>query len=732
VGVLAGERWRVTGAPGRTKVSRLWLSALGLAALSALSLLITEMDYRRAVSSMERTAVALDNLTRARVAVAEAAVAWGAIQSGDPTYDRSRPAAHLAVAVGALEDLLAGRSALSAFRSGRPPGDPSFQASVRTYLELVRSVRDESLAAGGPADAVTHRLRLGELGDAATQLELGVYRAIRGEVADKRRRHVLILTAWGAFLAVVLGGFVALRTARLRAQLESARAEHRYTALERLAAVGVLRVDAEGTVREATDWWSRLLGTEGDGVGMPWWRLLLPQERDHGAAFWCERAAAGAAFPQEAQVVDGQGKRRWLAGRWEPGRTDATGAREWVGAFMDVTEQRAVEAQLHQAQKLEAVGRLSGGLAHDFNNLLSVILTNTHLLLSEPGSLGPEEVEMLTDVDRAAKSGRDLVKRLMGFSRRGELSLADVDLSAAVRQAAILADKLVEADIALELSLPEPGPTVRADARGVEQILLNLVANARDAMPGGGVIRVSVDEVEADAEFLGERPWVAAGRYGRITVSDEGVGMDEATLGQAFEPFFTTKPEGKGTGLGLATVHGLMRQHGGHVRAYSHPGEGTTFRLYFPCAVTGTQAEGEGVQASVSSVGANAPERDLAILLVEDDAALRRTSARMLSRLGFRVIEAEGGEEALRILADPSVRVDIVMSDLSMPGIGGVELYGKLRAHGDPRPVILTSGLSERDASGRAILPEGVPFLPKPWGATQLLDLIDSLDTKAG
>lgn len=310
-----------------------------------------------------------------------------------------------------------------------------------------------------------------------------------------------------------------------------------------------------------------MLGTaEGECIGKEWWSLARDGDVDRAAGFWRERAEYGVPFSQDLRVRDGGGRDRWLAGRWEPVQRE-DGRASWVGSFVDVTEQRMLETQLHQAQKLEAVGRLTGGLAHDFNNLLSVILTNTRLLLMDAGSLGEEEREMLGDVDRAAKSGRELVKRLMGFSRKADLHLAEVDVAQAVERAAALARKLVPESVDLSLDIPGPGPMVYADPTAVEQMVLNLVANARDAIGDDGAIRIAVDEVEADAEFLGERPWVAPGRYGRLTVSDDGHGMDEATLEQVFEPFFTTKQEGKGTGLGLATVHGLMRQHQGHVRA---------------------------------------------------------------------------------------------------------------------------------------------------------------------
>lgn len=728
--------WRLTNRVMDAWIRR-WGRVVALALVGAASLVLLEVDSRLGLRTLEGAAVALDNLTRARLAVADAALAWEAAQVGDATWDAADQVARLDEATGALEDLLAGRSAVLAFRGASAVTTTGLREVIGQYLARVAAVRAEAVSEAGDRDPVAQRLRLRSLTQSADALERWVYVEVRDQLDAKRRRHRVLMGAWSGFLLIVLLGYAAFRTERVQAQLrwrmvekERAAAERRYVSLERLAAVGVLRVGADGDVRQASRWWTALLGLDDrEALGVPWWEALGEAEREEAAEYWRARSGLGAAFSQDVRVVGGAGRPRWLSGRWEP-TGGGNGDVGWVGVILDVTEQRSVEAQLRQAQKLEAVGRLTGGLAHDFNNLLSVILTNTHLLLMDAASWSEDDREMLGDVDRAAKSGRDLVKRLMGFSRRGELSLASVDLGRAVRDAAALAEKLLPETIELSLTVPEEGPQVCADPRAVEQILLNLTANARDAMEGGGTLRVSVEGVEADAEFRGERPWVAPGRYGCLSVSDEGAGMDEATLEQVFEPFFTTKPEGKGTGLGLSTVHGLMQDHNGHVRVYSQVGRGTTFRLYFPAK--GPAGEVHAMGAVAARPGGSRAGRVLTILLVEDDQALRRTSARMLVRLGYRVLEAEGGEEALRALAGAEARVDVILSDLAMPGMGGLELYRILRERGDVRPFIFTSGLTQRDVAERGMLPEGAPFLAKPWAATQFLDVMMSLDLRAG
>lgn len=386
---------------------------------------------------------------------------------------------------------------------------------------------------------------------------------------------------------------------------------------------------------------------------------------------------------------------------------------------------RGLEQRLRQAEKLEAVGQLTGGIAHDFNNLLTVILANVELLREEAP---PEMAGGFADVEEAARHGRTLVEGLLGFSRRADLAMTVVPMKEPLEAAVRMARRLIPADIGIELVVPDEEVRIRADATAMQQILLNLMVNARDAMPGGGRITLELDRLEVDHRVAETHPGLSEGPHVRVQVSDSGTGMDRATMARIFEPFFTTKPPGEGTGLGLATVHGLVRQHGGTIDVYSEPGAGTTFRIYLPevrdeATPSGT---GPGSVARGNPASPSAVDRSTRILLVDDEEPIRRTARRVLERLGYRVVEAAGGEEALAIL-EREGPVDLVFTDVAMPGVGGLELRRRLAegSAGAP-PFLFTSGYTARDVEARSGLPPGARFLSKPWTVEQLAAAVSS------
>ena len=382
----------------------------------------------------------------------------------------------------------------------------------------------------------------------------------------------------------------------------------------------------------------------------------------------------------------------------------------------DVTEQRALEEQLRQAQKMEAIGQLTGGIAHDFNNLLTVILANADMI--ERG-LQPQQVEMgedLTDLRRAAQRGSDMVRKLLGYSRRGMIALRPLQITTVVADLLPTLRRVLPESIDVRFIPRAPDAVVSADEGALEQILFNLVTNARDAMPDGGVLRIEVQRVVVDGEHKALAGWGAPrGEYALVCVGDTGHGMDEATKERIFDPFFTTKPPGLGTGLGLAMIYGLVKQQDGFIEIESRVGEGTTVDLYFPLVKDGVHDE------TLDAVTVAASEGTETILLVEDEAAIRRAAKRLLEKKGYTVLLANDGVEALDIFNRHESDIDLVISDVVMPRLGGRQLYETLKRQDKFTRFLFTSGYTARDMRDTDSLDPGWPFLQKPWDVDELL-----------
>jgi len=387
-----------------------------------------------------------------------------------------------------------------------------------------------------------------------------------------------------------------------------------------------------------------------------------------------------------------------------------------IAIVEDVTERKSLGEQLKQAQKMEAIGELTGGIAHDFNNILTIVITNAALLADQ---IGLDQVDMrgeVSELQRAALRGAELVRKLMTFSRRRDLELSPVNLADVLTDTERAIRRLLPKSVEVSLQIDNVGPfTIQGDVGAIEQILFNLATNARDAMPGSGTLRLGIYRAWLDREHRRTHGWGTSGEYVVIAVSDTGCGMSPETRARVFEPFFTTKEAGKGTGLGMAMVYGLMKQHNGYISLYSEPERGTTFRLYFPAATTGTEAS-EAQPDVAAPVGGT--ER---ILIVDDEEGIRRSAARVLRRSGYTVEEAEDGEQALALLGRAENPFDLVLSDLVMPRVGGLALYEKVQARGNGTRMLVMSGYTAEDVRALKTAQPGLRFLHKPWTVTDLL-----------
>jgi signal transduction histidine kinase len=380
----------------------------------------------------------------------------------------------------------------------------------------------------------------------------------------------------------------------------------------------------------------------------------------------------------------------------------------------DVTERHALEEQLRQSQKMEAVGRLAGGIAHDFNNLLAVMLGYTTLTLSradDPAAVTRNLEHIRTAAERAA----NLTRQLLTFSRKQVLQPRVVELGGVVSELNTMLERLIGEDVELVTDVGRAKGHVKADRGQLEQVIVNLAVNARDAMPRGGRLAIVIRDVVVDDALAREQAGLRPGRHVRIEVSDNGMGMEPETLSRLFEPFFSTKEKGKGTGLGLATVYGIVKQSDGHIAVESAPGRGTTFRIWLP------EVEEETPAVAPAAGGTAAPAGSETILLVEDEDAVRGLLHEVLAESGYKVLEASSGAEALRVSRAHGGPVDLLLADVVMPGMGGREVATVLTAERPGLRVLFASGYTAEAIARHGVLEPGTDLIHKPFTPDALL-----------
>jgi PAS domain S-box-containing protein len=398
-----------------------------------------------------------------------------------------------------------------------------------------------------------------------------------------------------------------------------------------------------------------------------------------------------------------------------------------LGIARDISERKRAEAerallesQLRQVQKMEGIGQLAGGIAHDFNNLLTAIRGYATLAVHEvaPDSDARSDLEQ---IEQAADRATGLTRQLLAFARRAVLQPKLVDLGEIVREVEPMLHRLIDEDVTLITVTPPAHGQVLADPSQMEQVIINLVVNARDAMPDGGTLRIETADVELDEEFVRQHPAATAGPNARLAVIDTGTGMDEATLGHLFEPFFTTKGPGKGTGLGLATVYGIVRQSGGLIIASSELGQGSTFTVYLPWATGVSEAVPQAAPARPAGLPRN---RDATVMVVEDDESVRGFVTRVLKGAGYRIISAPDGAAAL--LTDPGEKMDLLLTDVVMPTMGGRQVAERLCATRPDLRVLYVSGHVDNAIARQGVLDPGVHYLAKPFTADALVAAVDA------
>ena len=499
--------------------------------------------------------------------------------------------------------------------------------------------------------------------------------------------------------------------------------ERRFRALVEESWDAIALFGSDGAILYGSPATTRLLGYDlSEFVGRNAMELIHPDDRA-GVLVRLQEAMAAprARVHVAARVRHKNGSWRYLEGVFTNLLDDPSVA-AIVNNYRDVTDRRTLEEQVMLSQKMEAIGRLAGGVAHDFNNILTAIGGYSDLLLADlpPDDHRRHDVE---EIHQAAQRAAGLTQQLLAFSRRQVLQPKVISINSLVPDIEKMLRRLIGEDILFATVLQPQLGNVRADPGQLEQVIVNLAVNARDAMPDGGRLTLETRNVELDAEYATDHPTVKAGRYVMLAVTDSGVGMDEETKSRIFEPFFTTKVRGKGTGLGLATVYGIVQQTGGHIWPYSEPGRGTTMRVYLPRVDAPADPIEHPSDAPLETLRGSET-----ILVVEDEAPVRAVTRQLLQRNGYTVLEAPDGATALTMVGgEAGGHIDLLLTDVIMPGMSGRELAEKLKASRPNLHVLFMSGYTDDAVVRHGMLEPGLAYLEKPFRPQTLLKKVRSV-----
>jgi len=529
-----------------------------------------------------------------------------------------------------------------------------------------------------------------------------------------RVRNLLRLKAYGDYhdkYSQMLEDEVGSRTADL---IDS---ERLYRSTFETAPVGIVHVGLDGQWLRVNQRLCDLLSYSRDELQQPEVQHRAQSDDVAGEADALRRMAEGTL---DRHVVDEKRYRRrdgsfvWARVNMSVHRDAAGLSQHFISVIEDITERRTLEAQVRQANKMDAIGRLASGVAHDFNNLLTVILGFAELATSDD-TISPQHANELGEIIKAAQRATGLTKQLLAFSRQQVLHAVPLDVNELITEMTGMLGRLIGEHIHVTLALAPKLSLALADRGQLEQVVMNLVVNARDAMPDGGSVTIETADVDLENSSFHEE-LIMKGQYVMLAITDTGSGMSKETQRRLFEPFFTTKETGTGTGLGLSTTYGIVKQSKGYIWVYSEPGRGTTFKVYLP-------RSNRDVPLPPSIPVATVPDKVASetVLLVEDEIGVRRLAKRILDVAGYQVVEAANGDEAERLFAHHADSIDLVVTDVIMPGCGGPELMGRLQARAPGLRVLYMSGYTEQSVAQRTGIARGLPFVQKPFTAAELV-----------
>jgi two-component system cell cycle sensor histidine kinase/response regulator CckA len=542
-------------------------------------------------------------------------------------------------------------------------------------------------------------------------LLIGTDNTARRQVEEERKKFNQRLRDQQEKYSQTLEDEVSSRTAEL------VEGERLYRSTFDAAPVGIVHVGLDGQWLRVNQRLCDLLGypceaLQGDAV-----QELLQSTEGPGEAESLRDMAAGTL---DRHVVDEKPYRRrdgslvWARINVSVHRDAEGTAQHFIWVVEDVTERRALEAQVRQASKMDAIGRLASGVAHDFNNLLTVILGFAELLTAD-AALAQQHGTDLAEIIKAAKRASGLTKQLLAFSRQQVLHAAPLDVNGLITDMTGMLGRLIGEHIEVRLALAPHLSLALVDRGQLEQVAMNLVVNARDAMPDGGSVTIETADVELENSSFHEEA-ITQGQYVMLAITDTGSGMTKEVQRRLFDPFFTTKETGKGTGLGLSTTYGIVKQSKGYIWVYSEIGRGTTFKVYLPRSNRDVPLD-----AFSSVVAPAVKSASETVLLVEDEPGVRRLSRRILDKAGYRVLEAANGDDAERLFAQHAASIDLVVTDVIMPGCGGPELLRRLQVHAPALRVLYMSGYTEESVARTTGIDRGLPFVQKPFTAAEFV-----------
>jgi signal transduction histidine kinase/ActR/RegA family two-component response regulator len=690
---------------------------VALVVVAALSVALLQWDHQHWQRTLQEQTTALDNLLQARINANRSYLITEQVVAGDQTSLPQDALAYADRALLAVDDWLQGRGTFTYMADG-PPDDPDLRALLLQYREgLVqfraleaRALQDSAQSA---ADAVDRRVAFSDLERQADTIEQTLHQQLAATTAARQRQHVLTMGLWGAFLlvlgATVLQSLLIRRAATVTLQTSEERLRAQYKGIpvptytwQRLGNDFVLRTynDAAETITKG-----RVAGVVGKRASE-----VFATEPDILADF--ERCSAEHTTFQ-----------RELRYRLYPNED----ARDMLISYVfvppdlvmihteDRTEHNQLEAQLMRAQRMESVGRLAGGIAHDFNNLLTAINGFASLAAESEPADAPVQ-EDLAQIRHAAGRAARLTSQLLAFARRQQLQPANINLNELLHDMETLIRRVLPEHVSVSMALDPHVGIVHADPGQLEQVILNLVLNARDAMPDGGQLMIETTGVDLDGSWIRPHAELAPGRYSTIAISDTGSGMTPEVQARAFDPFFTTKGPQQGSGLGLAMCYGIVKQHGGHIALYSEVDQGTMVRIYLP------QVEADVTQPP-DTPDVITQRGTETILIAEDEAQVRTVVARMLRQQGYTVLEAANGLEALSMATRhrPGT-IQLLLADLIMPDMNGRELAEQLGQWDAAIKVLFVSGYAENLG-----VDAGATVLSKPFSADTLARTIRSM-----